>query len=178
MSISPAAGQAAADQPAPLVPEPDDYRLDDYRAPVPETIKGGLAVDTPALQALLAGGSVVLIDVLPAPARPPGMAPGALWLPKPRHNIPGSVWLPDVGFGRINDALDRYFRDNLNQATGGDKDRPIVLYCLSDCWMSWNAAKRAIAYGYRRVYWYPDGTEGWSAAGLPLAPSQPVPRGE
>ena len=34
--------------------------------------------------------------------------------------------------------------------------------------MSWNAAKRALALGYRRVLWYPEGTDGWARQGLPL----------
>ena len=42
--------------------------------------------------------------------------------------------------------------------------------------MSWNAAKRILSYGYRNVAWYPEGTDGWEFAGLPLADSQPVPR--
>jgi PQQ-dependent catabolism-associated CXXCW motif protein len=42
-----------------------------------------------------------------------------------------------------------------------------------ECWMSWNAAKRAVALGYARVHWYPDGTDGWAAAGLPLAEARP-----
>jgi PQQ-dependent catabolism-associated CXXCW motif protein len=51
----------------------------------------------------------------------------------------------------------------------------VVFYCLADCWMSWNAAKRAAAWGYTRVYWYRDGTDGWAAAKLPLVEAQPVP---
>ena len=34
--------------------------------------------------------------------------------------------------------------------------------------MSWNAAKRALALGYAHVAWYPEGADGWAAAGLPL----------
>jgi rhodanese-related sulfurtransferase len=41
--------------------------------------------------------------------------------------------------------------------------------------MSWNAAKRALAYGYRNVAWFPDGSDGWQEAGLPLAEAQPAP---
>jgi rhodanese-related sulfurtransferase len=40
--------------------------------------------------------------------------------------------------------------------------------------MSWNAAKRAIGLGYRNVIWYPDGTDGWAAAGLPLERREPL----
>ena len=44
--------------------------------------------------------------------------------------------------------------------------------------MSWNAAKRALTYGYNRVYWYPEGTDGWSGAGGRLEASEPVPMPE
>jgi PQQ-dependent catabolism-associated CXXCW motif protein len=49
-----------------------------------------------------------------------------------------------------------------------------VIYCHRNCWLSWNAAKRAISYGYRNVYWFPDGMEGWRAAGLPTASAEPL----
>ena len=72
--------------------------------------------------------------------------------------------------------MDDYFRTGLEKATGGDKAKPLVFYCLRDCWMSWNAAKRAIAVGYRDVSWYPDGTDGWSEAGHPLENRKPEAR--
>ena len=55
-----------------------------------------------------------------------------------------------------------YFRRGLEAATKGDLSKPIVLFCQRECWMSWNAAKRALAFGYRRVFWFPDGSDGWS----------------
>jgi hypothetical protein len=39
--------------------------------------------------------------------------------------------------------------------------------------MSWNAAKRVLSYGYPNVVWYPEGTDGWQRANLPVADSQP-----
>jgi hypothetical protein len=42
--------------------------------------------------------------------------------------------------------------------------------------MSWNAAKRAQSFGYTQFNWYPEGTDGWEAAGLPLEEKRPVPR--
>ena len=42
--------------------------------------------------------------------------------------------------------------------------------------MSWNAAKRALGYGYSNVAWYPDGTDGWEHANLPMVESRPEPR--
>lgn len=163
-----AGGAAAAG-----VPEPDGFRMDAYRAPVPDSVHGGRVMHTEALKAMLAAGGAVLIDVLPAPRRPEGMRPDAPWLPVPHRDLPGSVWLPDVGRGTLSPELDAWFRGELSRLTGGDKGRPVVLYCLADCWMSWNAAKRAAGYGYTNVVWYPDGVDGWQAAGLPLAQVSP-----
>jgi rhodanese-related sulfurtransferase len=41
--------------------------------------------------------------------------------------------------------------------------------------MSWNAAKRLVAMGYANVAWYPEGTDGWADALLPVADAQPEP---
>jgi thioredoxin-related protein len=41
--------------------------------------------------------------------------------------------------------------------------------------MSWNAVKRASALGYRNLYWYPEGSDGWAAAGLQLVTAKPIP---
>ncbi len=162
------------------VPEPEGYRLDGYKAPVPDGVAGGKALHTDDVKALIDakgdGGGVVLIDVLPAPRRPEGMRPDAPWMPLPRRDLPGSLWLPDVGRGAISSELDQWFQEELKRSSGGDKGKPIIFYCLSQCWMSWNAAKRAISYGYRDVVWYPDGTDGWAAAGLPLVVATPEPQ--
>ena len=155
------------------VPEPEGYRMDKFRAPVPATLKGATVVSTKEVEAL--GGTAILIDVLPRPPKPAGLKEGTIWRPRPRSNIPGSVWLPNTGFGVLPISVEAYFRDNLARLTEGDPARKLVFYCLADCWMSWNAAKRALAYGYSQVYWYPEGTDGWGAAGLPLAPSEPEP---
>jgi PQQ-dependent catabolism-associated CXXCW motif protein len=155
--------------------EPQGYRMDDYRTPTPETVAGGVVLDTDAAYELWKSGSAVWIDVLPAPRRPANLPISALWMPVPHRDIPDSVWLPDIGRGALNPELETYFRDHLEAATRGQRDTAIVFYCLADCWMSWNAAKRAASWGYTRVYWYPDGTDGWEAAKLPLAEAEPVP---
>ena len=104
--------------------------------------------------------------------------PAAWLVSRPRRNIPGSLWLANVGYGALTPKLERYFRDNLDAATQGHRDRAVIFYCLADCWMSWNAARRAVRWGYRNVYWYRDGTDGWSDAGLPTAVAEPVPLAE
>jgi PQQ-dependent catabolism-associated CXXCW motif protein len=52
----------------------------------------------------------------------------------------------------------------------------LVFYCQADCWMSWNAAKRALSLGYSNVAWYPEGTDGWTFYNLPTLESRPEPR--
>lgn len=156
------------------VPEPEGYRLENFRAPVPATLAGATVVTTDELRRMLErGDEVVLIDVLPAPRRPEGLRPGTLWRPKTRRNIPGSVWLPNTGYGILPVEEEEYLRRNLARLSAGSARRPLVFYCLADCWMSWNAAKRALSWGYSEVYWYPDGTDGWVAASLPLEESTP-----
>jgi PQQ-dependent catabolism-associated CXXCW motif protein len=54
-----------------------------------------------------------------------------------------------------------YFRRGLAAATGNEPSHPLVFFCLRHCWMSWNAAKRAIDDGYTSVSWFADGTDGW-----------------
>ena len=157
--------------------EPTGYRMAEFRAPVPCTLAGAAVVSTEALRLLIERESPVLIDVLPSPRRPEGLPEGAPWLPPARRNIPGTVWLPNTGFGDPPVEEETYLRSNLERLTGGDPSRSIVFYCLEDCWMSWNAALRALAWGYASVVWYPHGTEAWEAAGLALAESTPVPRG-
>jgi quinoprotein dehydrogenase-associated probable ABC transporter substrate-binding protein/PQQ-dependent catabolism-associated CXXCW motif protein len=172
----PAAAQAAAAAPG-GVPEPEGYRTDRYRAPVPTTLKGATVLDTRALQALLAGPDrPVLVDVLPRQAKPKDRDASQLWIEPKREHIPGSAWLPNTGYGELGPDYRAYFERELARLTGGDKARPVVFYCDKNCWMSWNAAKRAMAeLGYTRVHWYPDGAQGWKEAGLELAQAEPVP---
>lgn len=155
-------------------PEPEGYRMDDYRAPSPATVAGGVMLDTDAAHQLWESGAAVWIDVLPAPRRPENLPPSALWMPLPHRDIPGSLWLPDIGRGALSPDVEGYFRDHLATATKLRKDAAVVFYCLADCWMSWNAAKRAASWGYTRIYWYRDGTDGWDAAKLPMQNAEPA----
>ncbi len=163
---------AATEPPAPLPQaatapaEPEDYWTGPINSPVPATITGGTVIHTPELKELLARNGIVLVEVSNASRRPENLAPGAPWLPKPHTVIPGSVWIPGAGMGAIAVDVEETFRDGLRHATGNELDRPIVIYCHEQCWLSWNAAKRAIRMGYRGVHWYPEGIEGWRAAGL------------
>lgn len=156
--------------------EPDGYRMDDFRSPVPETLEGATVVDTAGAEALWRGGETAFIDVLPRAPKPANLPETVIWRDKPRDSIPGATWLPNVGYGAIAPVTEAYFRDGLAAATGGDKTRKVLFFCLADCWMSWNAAKRARwEFGYENVYWYPDGTDGWTFEELPTERIEPRP---
>jgi PQQ-dependent catabolism-associated CXXCW motif protein len=157
-------------------PEPEGYRTDNYRAPVPATLAGVRVLTTDEAEAIWRGGTGVFIDVLPRAPKPQNLPAGTIWRERPRLNIPGSVWLPDTGYGALAPATEDYLRHGLARATGGNNATLLVVYCQADCWMSWNAAKRVLTYGYSNVAWYPEGTDGWQRANLPVADSQPEPR--
>ena len=164
---------AVAEAGAADVPEPDAYRLEDYRSPTPATLRGARVIGTDEAEKIWRSHSASFVDVMPRPPRPRDLPEGTLWRDKPRANIPGSIWLPDTGYGELGPGMAGYFSKGLEKATNGDRARTLVLYCLADCWMSWNAAKRALSLGYSDVAWYPEGTDGWFAALLPLQDATP-----
>jgi PQQ-dependent catabolism-associated CXXCW motif protein len=160
------------------VAEPEGFRLGAYRAPVPASLKGARVITTAEAEAIHKAGEAVFVDVLPHAPRPANLPVGTIWREAPRRNIPGSIWLPDTGYGELAAVTEDYLRRNLARVTAGNPAKLLVIYCLRDCWMSWNAAKRALAMGYANVAWYPDGTDGWAQAGLALQDAAPVASGE
>ena len=157
------------------VAEPSSYRLDNYRAETPLTLNGASVIGAEELHRLMLQEAAVVIDVLPQPPRPPELPAATYWRAPERHDIPGSIWLANVGYGNLSAEMDQYFRDALDNVALGDKTRRLVFYCEERCWMSWNAAKRALGYGYRNVYWFPGGVQEWSAAGYPTMLNAVVP---
>src|SRR5262249_32176549 len=158
------------------VAEPSDYRTDDYRSAVPATLAGARVLTTSEAEGIWRAKSGVFIDVLPRAPKPKNLPEGTVWRDKPRFNIPGSIWLPDTGYGRLAPATEDYLRRGVARASEDNKNALIVVYCLADCWMSWNAAKRLLSYGYPHVAGYPEGTAGWDYELLPLVEAQPEPR--
>jgi len=173
--LSPAhAEQAASGQESPP-PEPSGFWTGPLRSAVPATIAGGTRIDATELVSLLKQDSAVVLDTSEAPRRPPQLAPGSLWLPPPHPGIPGSIWLPGMGLAEMPGQLEARYRERLVDLTKGDKGRAVVVYCHASCWLSWNAAKRIIGYGYRKVYWFAAGVEGWTAAAQTTVPLEPPP---
>lgn len=157
------------------MPEPDSYRVGDYRAPVPATLAGADVLDAEAAQALWQSQQAIFIDVYPRPLRPESLPVTTVWRDPAHESIAGAYWLPNVGYGVLSPAAEAYLVTRLEALTAGDKSRRLVFFCERDCWMSWNAAKRALALGYGNVAWFPDGTDAWEALGLPLVEAVPLP---
>jgi PQQ-dependent catabolism-associated CXXCW motif protein len=153
-------------------PEPSGYRDDNFRSPTPATLHGARVVDAEEAEGLWRAG-VPFVDVMPRPPRPASLPPGTLWRDPPHESIPHAHWLANTGFGALAPETEAYFRSGLERLTGDDRTKPLVFFCLRNCWMSWNAAKRALGYGYTRVIWFPDGADGWSDRALPLERLQP-----
>lgn len=143
------------------VPPTGQLHAGPMHGPTPASIPGGQVITTKGLLSLIEARQVpfVLLDVLGAP-----------------ETIPASVLaVPAHQPGSLNDRVQQEFGAFLQDVTGGNRETPLVLYCLSNqCWMSYNAALRAIHLGYTNVLWYRGGLEAWKAAGQA---TQPAPTG-
>jgi PQQ-dependent catabolism-associated CXXCW motif protein len=133
-------------------------RTGSYEGPTPTRVEGAQTIATSQLQAMLSSGHPpVLIDALGG---------------NQTVSLPGAVWSPGIGMGvGLQDRLQQAFARELERLTGGNRAAPVVIFCLSKtCWLSYNATLRAVALGYRSVFWYRGGRNAWRAAGLPMTP--------
>ena len=155
-------GQAGANLDAMMPMERQDFGVPPTKqlhagamhGPTPASIPGGQVITTKGLVALVQGRQVpsVVFDVLGQGEALPNAVP--------------AVWLSQSG--SFNDAVQQQAGQMFAQQTRGRKDVALVFYCLSrECWMSYNAALRAIHAGYTNVLWYRGGIEAWKFAGLP-----------
>ena len=95
------------------VAEPAGYRMDEYRAPVPDTLQGATVVTTAEAEALWRSSKAVFFDVMPHTPKPANLPAGTIWRDKVRKDIPGSIWLANVGYGAISEETAGYFREGL-----------------------------------------------------------------
>ena len=73
-----------------LVPEPEGYRTEDYRAPVPETLAGARVHHDGEAEAIWRAKTGVFIDVLPRPPKPANLPAGTVWRDRPRSTFPAA----------------------------------------------------------------------------------------
>jgi len=151
---------APADSPV-NVPEPEGLYAGPPKGYTPQTLKGAAVIDAEKLAALMAGpDKPVLIDVAAPDRKPSNFPAGRLWLPV-HPSIPGSVWMPEAGAEPLAPERESLFYARVAELTGGDRAKPVVVFCHVECWGSWNAAKRLVRKGYTGVRWFPEGVEGW-----------------
>ncbi|MFC3613692.1 rhodanese-like domain-containing protein [Lutimaribacter marinistellae] len=118
----------------------------------PASIPGGQLLTTKGLVELVQSRQTpyLLFDVLGGGETLPGAIP-AVQASSPGH---------------FQDQTQQAFGQFLQQATQGNQEVPLIFYCASiECWMSYNAALRAINLGYRNVLWYRGGLAAWKQAG-------------
>ncbi len=170
---------AIKDDPASIktepVAEPEGYRMDEYRKPVPATLKGATVLSPDKASELWTKNAAVFIDVYPKAPKPDNLPAGTFWREPTHQSIENAKWVPNVGYGILGAPIEDYFKHQLAALSGGDKAKPIVFFCLRNCWMSWNAAKRALTYGYANVMWFPEGTDAWQEIGQPVVEAKPEP---
>ena len=84
------------------VSEPDGYRGEPYRAPVPATLQGAQVIDGAQALDLHDEGQAVFIDVFPRTLRPEGLPEGTIWREPPHQTIPGAIWLWNTGYQALS----------------------------------------------------------------------------
>lgn len=135
-------------------------RTRDFHGPTPLQIPGGKVVTTGELKAMR--------DQQPAPFLIDVLGGGL------HRTIAGAFWMIGAGAGDLNPEEQKRFAAAMAGFTGGDKSRPIVFFCVdAQCWLSYNAALRAIGLGYTGVLWYRGGIASWRQGGNPMAQSDP-----
>lgn len=150
-------------------------RVARQRAPIPDDIPPpARRVDAKEVAGLLAQDAIAL-DVFGALQSRYDELDGTWLVGKERLSLPGATWLPEIGRGALAPDILAYLKNNLERLTGGDRDRPLVVFCVSDCWMSWNASQHIAGLGYRSIFWFALGTDGWLENGGALVAVDPVP---
>jgi PQQ-dependent catabolism-associated CXXCW motif protein len=168
VALLPVAAGLAGDE----VAEPAGLWTGPMYGATPRTLAGAVVVDLAAVEALMTERPV-LIDVGPASRRPETLPKDRPWLPVHR-SIPGAVWMPGAGVVPLDAGREELLYRRVAELTLGDKTKPIVVFCRSGCWGSWNVGKRLVAQGYTGVRWFPDGIDGWQDV-HPIAEVKPDP---
>lgn len=124
-----------------------------FHGPTPTSIPGGRVITTNQLQSMVMNGqnNTLIFDVLDGQQYLPGAIPAS----------------QGAAPGNFSDQTQQRMGQFLSQVTRSNKQMAMVFYCQNSyCWMSYNAALRAINMGYQNVYWYRGGIEAWQQQGL------------
>ncbi|AUW60606.1 rhodanese (plasmid) [Sphingobium sp. SCG-1] len=148
------------------------YRIAHYRSVVPFPPEGVRKIEVQEALELLRRQGALFVDVTPAQGGRRDALTGHWALAETHETIPGARWFPDAGRGQLEPVAEAWFLGGMARLLRGSV-RPIVVFCLADCWMSWNASMRLRRAGYRDVRWFADGVDGWREKGLMLVNRYP-----
>ena len=142
------------------VPPATQLRTVGYHGPTPSRIPGGKVITTGELKAMLEQAArPYVIDVLGGGVH---------------RTIAGAFWMIGAGAGDMDRDEEKRFAGAIAGFAAGDKSRALVFFCVdSECWLSYNAALRAIALGYTNVMWYRGGIASWRTSEGMMTQSDP-----
>lgn len=149
------------------------YRIAAYRGIVPGPPDGVARIDAAAVAALADRDAAILVDVVPAEGGVRDPATGRWRLARAAVSIPGAHWFPEAGRGAPDPAIERGLVAGVRDLVRRRPGQPVVVFCLADCWMSWNAARRLARAGVPDVRWFAEGSDGWRDLGRALVPVTP-----
>lgn len=152
----------------------DGYRSARYRAPVDRPPAPAVRIALDDALRLKPGVDALFIDVLPAEGGVRDAVTGTWALATPHATIPGAQWHPETGRSEPDPALWNGLLASVTADRARHPLRPVILFCRTDCWMGWNAARRLGRSGFANVRWLAEGIEGWDSAGRKLMPARPV----
>jgi PQQ-dependent catabolism-associated CXXCW motif protein len=142
------------------VPEPSGFWCGSTHGETPGSLRGGTVVQTEAVAELRDRAHPIFLDAGEADRKLAEDAKDALRIQE-HLSIRGAIWLPGAGSGTDDTTFKRAFEERILALTGARFDQPIIVFCHPRCWDGWNGAKRLVSLGYRQVFWYPQGVEGW-----------------
>jgi PQQ-dependent catabolism-associated CXXCW motif protein len=147
------------------------YRIAHYRGVIAQAPEGVRRIDARAAHTLWSGRRAVFIDLTPAEGGQRDAVTGRWTLAEQHRTIPRAHWFPEAGRGVQPPGIEAWFVHGIGRLASPRKT--VVVFCLADCWMSWNAALRLHRLGYRDVRWFGDGLDGWRDIGAPTVAAQP-----
>lgn len=152
----------------------DGYRANRYRAPVDRLPVPAQQISLLKALQLHQRDRAMFIDVAPVESGYRDPATGVWRLSQTHITISGAAWHPETGRTHPDPELwHALLRAALDQAKRRPS-KPIIVFCRSDCWMGWNAARRLAKEGAPNVYWLAEGVDGWHESGRKLVGVQPV----
>lgn len=150
------------------------YRIERYRAPVDREPIPARRITLKKALRLHQHGGALFVDVLPVESGHRYPATGVWKLIQRHATIPGAIWHPEAGRGKPDPVLWQALLGAVQDHRKHQPKTPIIVFCRTDCWMGWNAARRLALAGVGQVYWLAEGVDGWHTAGRTLVDARPI----